>query len=284
MPPGAIGTIVQPPLPVAGNARAGETRAHLRYPLFVRRDLDAFFGLAINNLVDLIIIATVGPHAAAAARRADLRPHPAGGRALAARRQPLLRVAGAAAREGRRSRRRHRAALRAQHADRVPVPLPRDVPGLPADPGSRARLEGGRRRVLPLGGDRGGRGIRGEHAAADHATLGAARDARGRGARVHRAPADARPLRAAGRGPGAARDHPARLLRPRAPAAEPPRRTRGRRGGQRARLGHGADERGRRSHPRPRASACTCRTRRSARCSRVFPTCCRSCRQWPRSR
>lgn len=32
----------------------------LRYPLFVRRDLDAFFGLAINNLVDLIIIATVG--------------------------------------------------------------------------------------------------------------------------------------------------------------------------------------------------------------------------------
>jgi adenine/guanine/hypoxanthine permease len=30
------------------------------YPLFVRRDLDAFFGLAINNLVDLIIIATVG--------------------------------------------------------------------------------------------------------------------------------------------------------------------------------------------------------------------------------
>lgn len=32
----------------------------VRYPLFVRRDLDAFFGLAINNLVDLIIIATVG--------------------------------------------------------------------------------------------------------------------------------------------------------------------------------------------------------------------------------
>jgi adenine/guanine/hypoxanthine permease len=31
-----------------------------RYPLFVRRDLDAFFGLSINNLVDLIIIATVG--------------------------------------------------------------------------------------------------------------------------------------------------------------------------------------------------------------------------------
>ena len=31
-----------------------------RYPLFVRRDLDAFFGLAINNLVDLIIIVTVG--------------------------------------------------------------------------------------------------------------------------------------------------------------------------------------------------------------------------------
>lgn len=34
--------------------------AGVRYPLFVRRDLDAFFGLAINNLVDLIIIATVG--------------------------------------------------------------------------------------------------------------------------------------------------------------------------------------------------------------------------------
>jgi AGZA family xanthine/uracil permease-like MFS transporter len=32
----------------------------VRYPLFVRRDLDAFFGLAVNNLVDLIIIATVG--------------------------------------------------------------------------------------------------------------------------------------------------------------------------------------------------------------------------------
>jgi AGZA family xanthine/uracil permease-like MFS transporter len=31
-----------------------------RYPLFVRRDLDAFFGLGINNLVDLIIIVTVG--------------------------------------------------------------------------------------------------------------------------------------------------------------------------------------------------------------------------------
>ena len=30
------------------------------YPLFVRRDLDAFFGLSINNLVDLIIIVTVG--------------------------------------------------------------------------------------------------------------------------------------------------------------------------------------------------------------------------------
>src|SRR5262249_23234522 len=46
--------------PVAGRAGAGQTRARLRYPLFVRRDLDAFFGLAINNLVDLIIIATVG--------------------------------------------------------------------------------------------------------------------------------------------------------------------------------------------------------------------------------
>jgi AGZA family xanthine/uracil permease-like MFS transporter len=34
--------------------------AGVRYPLFVRRDLDAFFGLAVNNLVDLIIIATVG--------------------------------------------------------------------------------------------------------------------------------------------------------------------------------------------------------------------------------
>jgi AGZA family xanthine/uracil permease-like MFS transporter len=32
----------------------------LRYPLFVRRDLDAFFGLSINNLVDLIIIVTIG--------------------------------------------------------------------------------------------------------------------------------------------------------------------------------------------------------------------------------
>ena len=32
----------------------------MRYPLFVRRDLDAFFGLGMNNLVDLIIIATVG--------------------------------------------------------------------------------------------------------------------------------------------------------------------------------------------------------------------------------
>lgn len=32
----------------------------MRYPLFVRRDLDAFFGLAVNNLVDLIIIAAVG--------------------------------------------------------------------------------------------------------------------------------------------------------------------------------------------------------------------------------
>jgi hypothetical protein len=41
-------------------ALAGQTQARLRYPLFVRRDLDAFFGLAINNLVDLIIIATVG--------------------------------------------------------------------------------------------------------------------------------------------------------------------------------------------------------------------------------
>lgn len=30
------------------------------YPAFVRRDLDAFFGLAINNLVDLIIIVSVG--------------------------------------------------------------------------------------------------------------------------------------------------------------------------------------------------------------------------------
>ena len=37
-----------------------ESRRLIRYPLFVRRDLDAFFGLAINNLVDLIIIVTVG--------------------------------------------------------------------------------------------------------------------------------------------------------------------------------------------------------------------------------
>jgi AGZA family xanthine/uracil permease-like MFS transporter len=37
-----------------------ESRPLTRYPLFVRRDLDAFFGLAINNLVDLIIIVTVG--------------------------------------------------------------------------------------------------------------------------------------------------------------------------------------------------------------------------------
>ena len=34
--------------------------APVRYPLFVRRDIDAFFGLSINNLVDLIIIVTVG--------------------------------------------------------------------------------------------------------------------------------------------------------------------------------------------------------------------------------
>lgn len=39
---------------------SGQTRRRVRYPLFVRRDLDAFFGLAMNNLVDLIIIATVG--------------------------------------------------------------------------------------------------------------------------------------------------------------------------------------------------------------------------------
>jgi len=51
------------PIEVIGSgfhASSSSRSMSVRYPLFVRRDLDAFFGLAINNLVDLIIIVTVG--------------------------------------------------------------------------------------------------------------------------------------------------------------------------------------------------------------------------------
>jgi AGZA family xanthine/uracil permease-like MFS transporter len=54
------GIVCQPASSVAACRPTRDTPDSLRYPLFVRRDLDAFFGLAINNLVDLIIIATVG--------------------------------------------------------------------------------------------------------------------------------------------------------------------------------------------------------------------------------
>ena len=108
-------------------------------------------------------------HAAAPARRAALRPDPARGRPVAARGQPLLRAPGAAARRGGGPRRRHGPALRPQHAHRLPVSLPRDVPGLRPHEGPGAGLEGRRGRLLPVGGDRGRGSLRGRGAAARHA-------------------------------------------------------------------------------------------------------------------
>ena len=31
-----------------------------RYPLFVKRDIDGFFGLAIDNLIQILLIVTLG--------------------------------------------------------------------------------------------------------------------------------------------------------------------------------------------------------------------------------
>ena len=65
---------------------------------FVRGDVDGFFGLALDNLVQLLLIDALCRVRARLPAGAALRPRPAGRRGLDPGRQPLLRLAGEAAR------------------------------------------------------------------------------------------------------------------------------------------------------------------------------------------
>ena len=110
----------------------------------VRGDVDGFFGLALDNLVQLLLIDALCRARARLPDRAGLRPHPAGRRGVAAGRQPLLRLAGAAAGARDRAHRRLRAALRHQHRLALRLRLPGHAAGeargarRPAPPTRRA--------------------------------------------------------------------------------------------------------------------------------------------------
>ena len=128
---------------------------------FVRGDIDGFFGLALDNLVQLLLIDALCRCVLGFRRRAALRPRAAGRRGLAAGRQSLLRVAGARLARAHRTRRRVRAALRHQHRVALRARLPGDAAGqagarrprAPPDPVA-GRVAGGAGRLPRLGADR----------------------------------------------------------------------------------------------------------------------------------
>ena len=134
----------------------------------VRGDVDGFFGLALDNLVQFLSDRRPLPGRARVPGRAGLRPHPARRGGVAARRQPLLR-AGRRMRLAARHRadRRLRAALRHQHGVALRLRVPGHAAGearwprRPAqpDPGAR-RLAGGAGRLLRLGRHRARRRLR----------------------------------------------------------------------------------------------------------------------------
>ena len=103
-------------------------------PLFTQGDVDGFFGLALDNLVQLLLIdalcrCVLGFPLALVYGR--VLP---GAAVSIAGRQPLLRVAGAAARGRQRAQRRLRAAVRHQHG----LALRARVPGHAAGEARRA--------------------------------------------------------------------------------------------------------------------------------------------------
>ena len=72
---------------------------NIRIPLFVRGDIDGFFGLALDNLVQLLVLTGLCRVVLGFSDALILGPHPAGRGGFAAGRQSVLRMAGAASRE-----------------------------------------------------------------------------------------------------------------------------------------------------------------------------------------
>jgi hypothetical protein len=101
-----------------------------RYPWIVKRDIDGFFGLAIDNLIQFLLIATLCPLIAGIPSDfvfSRILP----GAALSVVFGNLL--AGAQARGEGKSPDRHRAPVRHQHGEPLRLPDLRDGPGLPGD-------------------------------------------------------------------------------------------------------------------------------------------------------
>ena len=202
---------------------------------FVRGDVDGFFGLALDNLVQLLLIDALCRRCSAS-RRARLRPHPARGRGVAPRRQPFLRLAGhgdSGAPPGRTTSARCPTAstpCRSSHTSswsccrRSSRPRPRARPTRPASRGRRAR------RLLRLGRSSSSLGARSPSASAGSTPRAALLSTlAGIALGLHRARLPL-PHLSPGRSSAChAGDRPARLLRPRPlprRAARRPRRRR----------------------------------------------------------
>ena len=130
----------------------------------VRGDIDGFFGLALDNLVQLLLIDALCRGVLGFPGRPRLRPHPAGRGGLDPRRQRLLRVSGQATGGAHRPHRRLRAALRHQHRVALRARLPGDAAGQDAGDrggragsGARSRGRPGSSRRSASGRDRAGR-------------------------------------------------------------------------------------------------------------------------------
>ena len=198
-----------------------------RLPLWTRGDLNAFFGLGHQH-------ARQRPRDRGAhdGRDQPLRPRrlpgdPAGARRRAARRQPLLLLAGASPRHQGGARRRHRDAVRAERPAHVHRDVRDHAADVPADEGPDRGLDGRPRMGLHHRRDHPHRRLRGPGDPALHAPRGAARHARRHLADLHldaarRADVGGDVDRAA-----RARDHHHRLHRERAAAGQFPGRPRG---------------------------------------------------------
>jgi adenine/guanine/hypoxanthine permease len=92
----------------------------------------AFFGLFLDNLLQLMLITALCPWGLRSARRPGGAHHPARGRGVDPGGQPLLRLAGPAVDAGDRPHRCDGAAVRHQHAEFAGVHLPDHGPGLPS--------------------------------------------------------------------------------------------------------------------------------------------------------
>ena len=130
-------------------------------PLYQPGDLDGFFGLAIDNLIQFLLILSLcrrcwgSRSSCCSAGCCRARP-------VDHRRQPLLRVAGAAAVGARGAARRHGAAVRHQHGLAVRVRLPGHAAG---EARRRARGAERPRRAGRLAGRAGGLSLLGPHRA-----------------------------------------------------------------------------------------------------------------------